>query len=372
MSPQVHDAAERAYFGGRFEQSTIGRHEGVYGYDITSAYPAAARNLPCLEHGHWKWVSPDSDLDVYAAALVQYHVEDIGPMPWGPLPCRLGDGNIVYARGAFSGWAWRDEYLEAVNYWTGIRMSGAWVLERDCDCRPFGFVDELYKQREVDAGNKRVYKYALNSLYGKLAQRTGNRPFHSVIWAGLITSGCRAQLLRMLGEHSDMNNVLAVATDGLYSTEWHACPDRPKLGDWARDEHGAMWFIRPGIYWAEADETLRARGIGRRKLREQMSVVKEAIYRGESHAQCGTTRLFGSARECVYKVHSTGALKRSRLYGQWFETPARISLTPHPKRNDDWSLRTLDNIESKPYGDDEQTPDGTVLAAVGRLLSVRH
>src|SRR5690348_17906092 len=43
-----------------------------------------------------------------------------------------------------------------------------------------------------------VLKLGTNSTYGKTAQSVGSAPFRSWIWAGNITSGTRAQLLRAM------------------------------------------------------------------------------------------------------------------------------------------------------------------------------
>lgn len=370
----VLDAANRAFFGGRFEHSRIGRIENVWGYDIVSAYPFQSYNLPCLEHGTWvRRKRPGKAVH----ALVKYEVRDVGKKPWAPLPCRLKNGTIIYPRGGFTGWAWLAEYQTAQE-WDGVESGGdCWTLETECDCHPFARVLDWFRERIAVGKSQRgrVLKLVLNSIYGKLAQTVGKPQFGSRIWAGMITAGTRAQLLRMMLRHKRLDSVIACATDGLYSTErihpleLPLAPDT--LGSWEGPEddepYPAMVFVRPGIYWAENDELLRARGIGRRNLGKQQNAVLEAIKRGDEKAYIGNTTLFGGARACVYKTQK-GEVRRSNLYGEWHDIPARISLDPAPKRNKDWSTIMLDGIESAPYRTDVQSIDAKNLIALAEIF----
>lgn len=369
---EVNHAASCAFFGGRFEQSTIGGVDKVYGYDIVSAYPYQSFNLPCLEHGRWRRTKSVKRMLSARHACVRYHVSDIGvDRPWGPLPCRLSNGNIVYPRGGFNGWAWREEFKLAEQHWPGVTFKEAWILETDCDCRPFARVLEWFRER-VKLGKSAkglTLKLLLNSIYGKTAQTVGHPKYASRIWAGMITSGTRAHLLTLMLTHKDMRNVKALATDGLYSTEelddlpMPLAPDL--LGSWERKPHGTMVFVRPGIYWSDSDDTIRARGVGRRNLDVQRERVREAIRNGVERADLGTSVAFGGARMCVYNPRE---LRRSRHYGQWHEIPARINLTPLPKRNPDWSLRMLDGVESVAYDTEATGDDGKLLRLIADLF----
>lgn len=374
----IPDAArvpiDSAFFGGRFEQRIMARFEKVWGRDIASAYPYQAYQLPCLEHARWTWTRDNRRMKKARHALVRFKVDDIGNVPWGPLPCRLGSGAIVFARSGFSGWVWRDEWMAAVTGWNGLRFEGAWVLETDCVCRPFAPLLDWYKERVRigKSGKGIVLKLALNSIYGKLAQTVGHPQFASRVWAGMITSGTRAQLLRAMLAHSSLEQVVAVATDGIYSLEEAELePSRlapETLGSWESEYHGAMVFARPGIYWSEDDPTVRARGLGRKKLSEQRETLGAAIARGETGVvELGTSRMFGGARACVYRTKS-GEVKRSKHYGEWHDVPARLSLSPAPKRAPDWSLHRLGGVESKPYSMAKTSDDARVLQLMGELM----
>lgn len=370
---EVQDVASRAFFGGRFEQSRLGSVRAVIGYDIVSAYPYQAYQLPCLEHGRWEHVTRERDLARVEQACVRYELRDVGAEPWGPLPCRMPNGTILFPRKGSRGWVWLDEWRAAREGWMGVRWGGeAWALRTDCDCQPFEPLADLFRQRLAlgKSGKGRVLKLALNSVYGKLAQTVGSPRFASRVWSGMITSGTRAQLLRLLCLHRDRRHVIALATDGLYSTERLKLPAAPlgelSLGSWEAEPHGTMVFVRPGIYWSE-DGTVRARGVGRRHLLEQRQAVLDAIEGEDERALIGESQYFGAARACVYRLRS-GVLRRSRHFGQWHDVPARISLRPAPKRRPDWSLPILQGVESAPYDEAPKSDDARGLQLLGDML----
>lgn len=383
---EVERLAWAAYFGGRFEQSCIGHKPSVWAYDVRSAYPFAASTLPCLEHARWRRVTRLPDRN--EVALIRYRVTDIGERSWGPLPCRLRDGSIVWPRGGSSGWVWSVEFWPAFRHWHGVEFAGeAWVLERKCICKPFGFAPELYEWRVSRPENKKVVKLALNSLYGVLAQVIGGGgKFSCRIWAGLITASCRARMLEFIALHPDDSHVYAIATDGAFSADFHDI-DEPRLGGWEVEEKGAMTFLRPGIYWSEKDIALwyadpsdeqaelalaavKARGVGRRHMLSQLQAARTALEQGIERAELGTTTLFGGARSCVYKTRA-GVFKRSPLCGEWFESPATLSLRPEPKRDALWRPPMLDNVESTPYNQKLKSPEAQMLKAVGAMLEGR-
>lgn len=371
----VEYAANCAFFGGRFEHSTIGDHDGCFGYDIVSAYPWQLYNLPCLEHAEWRWIEDEKALDTCNQACVSYELTDIGDVSWAPLPCRLDTGAIVFPRSGSRGYVWLAEYRTARRHFRGVKFTGAWALFNTCACRPFASILDMFLERERlgKTGKGRVVKNAINSGYGKIAQTIGKPKFASRIWAGIITSGTRAQLLELAVNHKSLSSVKAMATDGLYSTEDLTLPSAPlsqcSLGSWEKKSMGRMTFVRPGIYWShkEDDETVRSRGISKRQFKGQREAVREAIECGDERADIGTSTLFGSAKACVYKLRD-GTFKRSRHYGEWHDIPAYVSLTPAPKRRPDWSLHRLPNVQSIPYDKAALSDDAKALSALGNLF----
>jgi len=364
---EVRRLAEYAFFGGRFEHATIGKVGDCYGYDIVSAYPYECYSLPCLEHSTWERTTKETDIQDNPQALVSFKVVDCGEQCWGPLPCRMRDGTIVWARGGFTGYAWGKEFNEASKAWQGIHFQYAWQLKRDCDCRPFGMVLDWFRERERIGkdGKGKALKLVLNSIYGKLAQSVGHPQYRSLIWAGMITSGTRARLLQIIAQ--DPYNVVATATDGLSTHKPVNVGLAPladdRLGSWEQKQHPNMILVRPGIYWS--DDQLKARGLGLKQLKSYRSRVMYAIQKGLPEAKAGKAPVFLGARQSVYQTQA-GAIKRHRLYGEWIERPVRIRLTPLPKRNPDWSLRMLDNVESVPYG--RKSVDGAIMKELEELM----
>lgn len=362
----MRGAVACGFFGGRFEQRLSGEVKGpVYGYDIVSAYPYQAFNLPCLEHGVWEHCTKESELRDARHSLVRFELCDIGKQPWGPLPIRLSNGCILFPRSGASGWCWRDEWQQASAHWEGIRFIEAWALRSDCECQPFKLVLDWFREREKLGKDAKghTFRLGLNSIYGKLAQSVGRPQFRSLVWAGMITSGCRSQILDLIGPRK--HDVLAIATDGIYCRkrikppDWPMQPDR--LGSWEEKIHESTTFVRPGIYWSE--DQVKARGLGKKHLSEQKNLILEALSEGARVAHLGKVEVFGGARACVYQ--HAGRYRRSPRYGDWTPTPVRVSLDPAPKRMRDWSLFELDGIESAPYRTSIISPQAAELKRRG-------
>lgn len=358
IHPQpVVEAAVRAFFGGRAELSRNGFVPGpISGYDISSAYPFHASKLPCLVHSQWEHTTRERDIRGKGVlhALVHGTIVDVGDVPWGPLPIRQKDARIVFPRGGASGWWWRDEWLAAREGWNGLKFDQAYVLKSDCNCKPFDFLRELFEyRRSVDknSGLGKVIKLVINSVYGKLAQTVGKPQFASRIWAGMVTSGTRAQVLRLMMQHDDLANVLMIATDGLFSTEQHPVNDTITLGGWERKDYESITLVRPGIYWL-GDDKIRARGLGRDNLETGKITLEAALRDGLPEVWLGPKARFGSAKQCV--VPGPGGdlnnARRSVHYGQWHEKAAYVNLQPGPKRLPNWAPPLLSSVESSPYG----------------------
>jgi hypothetical protein len=265
----------------------------------------------------------------------------------------LAKGFIVFPRSGASGWWWRDEWLAARQGWKGLKFDHAFVLHRECDCKPFAFLPDLFARRRAigkESGEGKVLKLALNSCYGKLAQTIGGAQYASRVWAGMITSGTRAQVLKLMMRHKTMDSVLMIATDGLFSTELHDVDPQIVLGGWERDAHESITLVRPGIYWL-GESKIRARGLGR----DNLKTAKEPLMQALTSGFTGKVRLaprvaFGGAKLCVRAMRQTGELRRSDRFGAWHEIPTRVSLSPGPKREHDWAPPTLSDVESAPYG----------------------
>lgn len=310
MKPELAHAIRCAFFGGRFENSTIGTIQApIHSYDISSAYPYALSNLPCLTCGRWRHVTRPTlrQIETAKLALCKYTVAPVSDrarerLAWCPLPFRDEKGSICYGTG-FSGWAWKEEFLSAVAGWDFVKLDReAWIYDARCHHKPFAFLPQVYRKR-VEWGKEgagKVLKLGANASYGKTAQAIGDDPpFQSWVWAGNTTAGTRGQLNRAISKASDPWSVLAVATDGIYATEslkldtprdtktdeWARRPrvdetgketTRKPLGGWEHKEIPEGAFLaKPGLYFrlsAKLSE-IRARGVGRREVHEQRDAL---------------------------------------------------------------------------------------------------
>jgi DNA polymerase type B, organellar and viral len=360
--PVMLDPVMRAFFGGRAEISRNGPIEGpIHGYDISSAYPAHAAKLPCLEHGRWERVTKERAITGRGVvhALVHGHIRGTTGA-WAPLPVRIKKGHIVFPRSGASGWWWRDEWQAARKGWNGLEFDHAYVLKQECNCKPFAFVPELFYHRLAvgkETGEGKVIKLTLNSLYGKLAQKIGAAQYASRTWAGMITSGTRAQVLDMMQRHKRLDSVLMIATDGLFSTEALETEQQIVLGGWEHKVYDRITLVRPGIYWLGNDK-IRARGLGRDSLGQAKVDLSAALAEGVKRVTLAPRTTFGGAKLNVRAHNESGVLSRSPVYGQWHHIPTHVSLKPDPKRARDWQPPALDDVESLPFGTEDTKQEG--------------
>lgn len=263
ISPQpVRDAAAFAYAGGRFELFRMGRAVGdVYSLDINSAYPNAIAQLPSLAEGHWEHVYFPDTIEEFGV----YRVEmDFPPAPYrkaGPVFHRDKKGNVSFPWQT-KGWYWSPEVKHIFRQSDSkIRVLEGWVFV-GWETRPFSeFVPQFYNaRRELKAakiGSEKALKLALNSLYGKMAQRVGwernNEPpkWHQLEWAGWVTSMTRAMLYDVMLA-IPREQLIAVETDGIYTTCNPATigiTDSTDLGGWEINEYAEIMYVQSGVYF---------------------------------------------------------------------------------------------------------------------------
>ncbi len=361
---EMMEAVASAFFGGRFENSVIGTIRGrIFGFDISSAYPYQLYFLPCLEHGKWRLTRKSADVINARAALVRYKLPPNSEIThWAPFPFRTPTGSICYPQSSGGGWVWKDEFIAGKRLFPNcVKFVEAWVYDCECDCKPFSKIAEYYLLRLKlgKEGAGIVIKLGCNSCYGKIAQSVGNAPFNNWIWAGMITAGCRAQVLDMMRLHKDISNVLMVATDGLYTkediqtpiplitgTDFEVNGKRKPLGGWERKEHDKGVFVaRPGIYFPlepskDDIKEIRARGVGKGVVLEnwkriiesfEQKGVDEPVTIANIARFCGAKTCITSSREGYNRAsHPYGSGKPS--YGQWIDRKVEMSFNPMPKR----------------------------------------
>lgn len=283
----VMRAAQASYYGGWFEIMAHGHIPGVtHEYDINSAYPYIISTLPCMEHGRWEHRVPECD----EIGLIYATYTTTGPI--GPVPHRTPKGTVLRPR-ASRGWHWRREVDASCNALkTELSdISDGWVYT-PCNCQsPFVAIESLYRRR-IDVGKSspqgRGLKLIYNSAYGKQAQSIGDPIYGNAIYASLITSGCRAMILDAIATHPvGMNDVLMVATDGVYFASPHdSLPlDKEALGAWDHETKHNLTLFKPGVYWDDKSRKrikagaktlgVKSRGVNQRALADEIERIDE-------------------------------------------------------------------------------------------------
>lgn len=384
-----------AFFGGRFECSRVGAVEGdVWGYDLASAYPYAATQLPCLVHGRWKRAKIPSVGTLRDAhlALIRWTGGTRAPLAWGALPVRDRKGSIIFPLSGEGGWCWRDEFLagrELVG--RGLVAREAWLYRTRCVCpKPFASLAELYRERVRwgKEGPGKTLKLAVNSVYGKLAQSAGLKPpFQSWVMAGNITSLTRAELLRAIAAAPSPSCVVMVATDGLYSTARLSSLRAPAdtgtgdlkvpLGVWEEKAvPGGIFAARPGVYFplrSDVGGEPRARGIGRAVLQKHRQDIVDALARGEEAFEIGGFQRFIGAKSAIRRSADGRDFSRSDDYGEWVDWKIRLSFDPRPKRRATCADGTLVpwprlDFPSEPYDPANRSPEADALGLGENML----
>lgn len=253
---EVNRAAQYAYAGGRFEQFRCGHYPAtVWEYDINSAYPHVIAQLPNLQRGSWRHTGtfePES----FGVWRVAFDASDeVRQLFYAPRPLFVRDkhGNVSFPPLAL-GWYWTPE---AALVDPGCILEG-WVFDHD-GTKPFAFVEEMYERRKTwkQAGNsaEKALKLALNSLYGKMAQRvgwteaTGIPRWHQLEWAGYVTSATRALLWSAISLSPEA--VIAVETDALFTTQPLPLDLGSGLGQWEATEFPWLTYFQSGVYYSE-------------------------------------------------------------------------------------------------------------------------
>jgi len=260
---QVREAAQYAYAAGRFELPKAGYFPKVYSVDQNSAYPNAIAQLPSLAGGEWLRVQGrPKRLARFGVYRIVSQPEFRGMLSrsLAPLFHRDQQGRISFPW-ANDGWywspevslIWNDPRYTIVEGWEFIPAS----LER-----PFKWVADMFEQRLEwqREGNSAEYalKIALNSLYGKMAQRVGwdkekrlAPKWHQLEWAGWVTSYTRACIYRM-AQKLGADSIVAIETDGIYTTtNPRECgvTHSVELGEWKISENDDTYYVQNGLAW---------------------------------------------------------------------------------------------------------------------------
>lgn len=322
-NPAVAVAAQHSYAGGRFELFKCG-HVGAstFQYDINSAYPWAIAQLPNWKNGQWihhKGGKVD-ELTEYSMARIiwdnSFQMDNLAPgndvdifpesIPF-PFWRRDPQGNISYPSSGIHGWYWSCEVLAGAKYLDSlpdyydkiIQIQEWWEYIPATNEKPFNQVPVMYKTRQElkrkGNGAHIGLKLGLNSLYGKLAQQIGwseendrKPPFHNLAAAGYVTAKCRARLLE--GIALDPSAIIAVETDGIFSTRELAVPITTEMGDWEFTEYEDMWYWQSGFrFGIKGGEVIKPATRGIPVADITLSRIREQITNSESTMRVDTT-----------------------------------------------------------------------------------
>lgn len=339
LDPEFLDYANSAYYGGRFELFKTGVVRNVHEYDINSAYPYAMQSLPCLLHGAWNKGTGCPDRRSLYVAFVRF--ENNG-CSIANLPIRDAKSGSIYWPREGKGWYWSTEIEAALRTGTTriVDWVDHWTYDKQCDCRPFDWLTEVYEQRKAIGKGTKGYalKLAINSLYGKTAQSIGSAPYANPVWAGLITAHCRAALIDAYARIDD-RSIVMLATDGIYTTvplDHLDCGGA--LGQWERKDHAEMFLVQPGIYFSSASaERPKTRGVPMALVLQYEEKFRQAF---DTWIKAPLD-LFGNASgfpsvelpmTVFVGMKLAAAWSKPFLAGRWLNTSRRISFDYTSKR----------------------------------------
>lgn len=351
LPQEVEHAAQVAYGGGRVEMFKYGHSSSpVHHYDIIGAYPSSMKFLPSLVDGTWEHfkikkvnvltkdftIQPNTLYKIYWNFQSGLNNFKIFPFfyrkPWGTT-------RILYPNQGYT-WVWSPE-LEIAQKWKSYFQGELRVIEKyvfhpkDDNVRPFDFVSELYKKRlemkKVGDGGQHVLKYAINSLYGKMAQTVGYRaeyqhpPFYNLMYAGLITSYTRARMYDAAMQSPD--SIIAIATDGIWSTTPLTLDIGIDLGQWEYELLSSFTSIQAGVYFAEKEDGTRVyhyRGFNQGSISEQQ--VLEAWERLDYDLLVPTTRFITMGTAVASEE------RFNKFWRTWDTSTRRLEIIPSPSQ----------------------------------------
>jgi hypothetical protein len=249
--PEFETATRYAIFGGRQEATRTGHiRGGIYRHDIHSAYPSKLLELPCQMHMHVRR-SRSKTPPAEALFLGWGHFQHPPGTVWGGLPVR-GDNNGTYWPLEACGWWWSPEIRSAQQHLgMTIEFEEIWIVESSCQCDTFGFVRDLYKERRRHGAQTEglPLKFGMSAIPGKLAQKTGTRPWYDLALAGLVNSLTRAQLIDAIGAVGQRETIMLM-TDCYYGTKPLPLPAGDDLGQFGPAESfNDLWIVKPGLHW---------------------------------------------------------------------------------------------------------------------------
>lgn len=348
---KIKSLAKKAYYGGRFETLAHGKiPQKVYEYDITSAYPAAMLELPCLACGKW---TPGIKSDLYIAKI-RWQAKTNTKMIGGAMPFPVrGKTGIVSFPTKGEGWYWSHE-IELGKKICDIEVLGdAYSFIKQCEHKPFHWIPEIFNERKAldkkQPNSGIAHKLTLNALYGVQAQNYPTEgKFYNAVYASLITSITRA---RVYDIYTRKIPVVMFATDAVFTLEKlpHELLSHKGLGGWELANDGIAYsdltIFQPGVYFNRGVAKFKTRGIPKKIFISHAKNLESAALK------------FDKALPVDIDIHLSLRLGLHRgtpqaidNIGNWMSITKHLSANPVNKRVP--KIYTRKNINwSKPYND---------------------
>jgi hypothetical protein len=349
MPQGVRDWAMHAMYGGRFETLAVGRVDRpTTEWDLSSAYPSAMLDLPCLVHG--KWTRSRTHHSQWSMSFIKFHHDNEWPGIAYPLPIRDDKGGLFYPQSG-SGWYWRHEFELDDPEWHYERVGSSWSwVPAGCDCKPFDWIRDLYKQRQMmelaHKGSGIALKLALNTLYGKMAQR---KPvpgaWLNMVYASMTTSLTRRKMYDLY-QSLPQQSVVMFATDAVFTVQGEL-PIAEGLGGLERAaDYDSIVIVQPGVYFCELGAHFKTRGIPKKVFAKFAHRIRDAAIHGIVYP-IEVTNFMGlrlslhrswpslfASLDGEMSAEGMPIMSRRAItqMGQWLTTTRKIDTRPQTKR----------------------------------------
>ena len=246
------------YYGGRIEAIKLGHLDNCVSYDIVSAYPSAMLTLPNLTNfkQHTNYIpNRQGYYEIeYSSTLFASNA---------PAPFPEHFGNRLFYPANCSTTITHHE-LEAFYYLCkqhpnlykkkDVKIIRGITVDNTVSDLSTTIQELFNKRKELKAlhdPRQMAYKLALNSAYGKFAQKVGNPKYSVYFWAGLITGHCRAQMIRLSA--NAINNVVMFATDSITFNAPVELAETKNLGGLELAHKGSVNVLMSGMYkWTDS------------------------------------------------------------------------------------------------------------------------
>lgn len=220
-SIELYNILKQSYYGGRVDSCMYGMfvEEDITCLDIRSMYPSSlCRELPAGNLIVTK-SEPSSEYLFIAFCRCRKAPTTCASAAFGILPCRIASYNAFLDYGDVCGW-YTSEDIRAcrLDGWT-IEVQVAYAFDSKTTLAPV--YTNLYNMRKLEASGtplNHAYKIAMNSSYGKFAQKERKTEgmctrLHYMAWWCLAHTRMQLYLLKEMCKHT---TILYGDTDSVF------------------------------------------------------------------------------------------------------------------------------------------------------------